>query len=259
LSDRIKLDSGEEDPQRPLSPAPAPSWDDPPAPSPETSDPQEPSGEPPPEEAAAADLKARVDTLTRQKYEAQRQRDEYAQMLAQQRQYQQQPQYQQGQPPDPIEAARAEGRQQAHEQAVAARFNEACNGLFQRGQEEFGDMPDAVGALNAVGYGNRPDVLAALTKLPDGHRVYRELAGNLDNAARVLAMDPMEMAIELAKMSRSGNGVARETSSGVSRAPAPLRSVGGTAAPAAKTLDKMSMAEFIRHRDREERRSRISR
>lgn len=256
MSDRIRLDSGEDEPQRPPS-TPAPEAE---APSPASAEAPESSGEASEQPAeAAAELKARLDMLTRQKYELQRQRDEYAAMLARQQQQYADPRYQQQASGDPIEVARAEGRQQAHEQVIAQRFNEACNGLFQKGQEEFGDMTEAVGALNAVGYGNRPDVLAALTKLPDGHRVYRELAGNLDNAARVLSMDPMEMALELARMSHGNNNVARETAPPVSRTPPPLRPVGGNASPARKPLEKMSMAEFIRERDRTERRSRISR
>jgi hypothetical protein len=52
-----------------------------------------------------------------------------------------------------------------------------------------------------------------------------------------------------------GNGAAAP----VSRVPAPVRPVGGNAARGVKPLDKMSMAEFIRERDRTERRSRILR
>src|SRR5215469_14237849 len=224
------------------------------------------------EDAPAAepeiDWKQRVDALTRQKYEAQRQRDEFAAML---QQYRQQQSYQPpppGTPEDPREQGRREGRQQAAEEQLQQRFNEDCNTLFRRGQDEFGDMQDAVSALNAVGYGNRPDALVALTRLPDGHRVYRQLASDLDNAARILSLAPMEMAIEFAKMSGRENGsipapdVSREAPAppaAVTRTPPPLRPLGGNSTRAEKPLQDVSMAEFIRRRDRDERRSRIAR
>jgi hypothetical protein len=264
VSDRIRLDSGEEPQRTAPDPAqPAREESPPPSPTPEPAE-QETSGESPaeqqPEEPSEA--QRRLDRLTREKYEAQRQRDELAAMLQAQRQQQQQLQYGQPQPADPVEAARQDGFRQAHEAQIAERFNQACNGLFQRGQTEFGDMPDAVSALNAVGYGSRPDVLAALTELPDGHRVYRQLAGDLDNAARVLTLNPMQMALELARMSQSGTGttsVSRETPTNASRAPAPLRPVGGNSAAPRKRLDQMTMAEFIRERERGSRTSKISR
>lgn len=267
MSDRIRLDAEPrptpepppEPPQEPVAqpePAAAPA-DEPAAPE---GDPAPAAGEPAPAVDAAAQL--RIDRLTREKFEAQRQRDEYASLLrAQQQPQYQQPQYQQ--PADPIEQARLQGRQEAEQGALAQRFNEACNGLFVAGQSEYGaeEMRDAVAALNAVGYGNRPDALAALTRLPDGHRVYRELAGNLENAARILSLEPMHMAMEFARMSRgeAAPAAGAAPSVPVSRAPPPPRPVGGNAARAPKPLDKMSMAEFIRERDRTERRSKIMR
>src|SRR5262252_1202135 len=219
MSGRIRADDGggPGDPpevQEPVEqPAPAPSPNDNPAP--------EPEGEPEPEAAAGEreqrEHKERFDRLTREKYEAIRQRDEYAQMLRQlaaQAQNANQPQYgndngSQWQQPqgDPRELGRQQGFREAQEAEIAKRFNADCDALFHRGQQEFGDMSDAVAALNAVGYGQRPDVLSMITRLPDGHRVYRELAGDLDRAAEILRMDPSGMAISIAQLSR-GNGAA---------------------------------------------------
>jgi hypothetical protein len=261
MSDRIRLDNydaavAEEPLEKPAPEEAAPPEPQQPPEEPPAATTEEPAAEKP---AAPTPEQQRIDRLTREKYEAQRQRDEYAAILAaQQRAQQNQQNVQYGQP-DPIEAARQQGLQQAREEAVAARFNADCNTLFEKGQSEYGDMTDAVSALNAVGYGARPDALMALTRLPDGHRIYRELAGDLDNAARILNLEPMAMAMEFARMSRgeapAGNGAAAP----VTRAPPPVRPVGGNAARAAKPLDKMSMAEFIRERDRTERRSRILR
>src|SRR5215472_10555593 len=94
------------------------------------------AGEDAPAAEPEIDWKQRVDALTRQKYEAQRQRDEFAAMLQQYR-AQQPLSPQPGQPEDPREQGRREGRQQAAEEQLQQRFNEDCNTLFRRGQDEF--------------------------------------------------------------------------------------------------------------------------
>jgi hypothetical protein len=79
----------------------------------------------------------------------------------------------------------------------------------------------------------------------------------------------MRMAVELARMSRgetvvNSSNVSRETNrepveERETRAPRPLRPIGGNSARQDRPLDQVSMAEFIRRRDREERGSRIRR
>jgi hypothetical protein len=202
----------------------------------------------------------RIDRLTREKFEAQRQRD---QVLGEfERIRREASQGQRPGPPgqeDPYERARRE----LGEKQVAEEFNRQCNSLFQNGQQEYGTaMDDAVSALKAVGWGDRPDALAIVTQIPDAHRVYRELAKNLDNAARILNLPYGAMAYELARLAPSaGNGAGNGATVPVSRAPEPYRPVGGTSRAAERPLDdnRVSMAEFIRRRDRDERRSRISR
>ena len=69
-------------------------------------------------------------------------------------------------------------------QAQQQEFNRQCNEVFRKGQQEYGgEFDDAVRSLNAVGYGNRPDALAAIAAMPEGHRVYRALASDLDDPA----------------------------------------------------------------------------
>lgn len=158
-------------------------------------------------------------------------------------------------------------RQEFMNEQAQGQFNAACNDLFHKGRAEYGEeMEDAVRLLNAVGYGERPDALAAITSLPDGHKVYRQLASNPDNAARILALPPMGMMLELARMGASvgATGIvapapSTTTTVPVTQAPEPLKPIGGNAQRADKPLDQVSMAEFIRRRDKEETRSRILR
>ena len=275
MSSRLLL---AEPPDEPKRDAPEPSPPESPPPAPES--PPESPPEPPPAREAQADstpepeggdpaerpktelppeLQKRLDRVTWEKYEERRRADELAARLAQIEREQQQARN--GGAPDPIEQAKA----QLREENAQREFNKACNDLASRGRQEYGDFDDAIRALTAVGYGNRPDALTAITQLPDGHRVYRTLASDLDNAARVLSLPPMAMAMEFARMAMGAPHTAAEPEAPaaapapISRAPEPLRVVGGTSARAQVPLEKTSMADFVRRRDAEERGSRIRR
>lgn len=274
MSSRIMVDAGgpgdqpppvaEPEPQR--SPVEAPERGEPePAPTTpptETAPPEPPEadGEPPKEDANA--IQKRMDRLNWEKHEAIRQRNE---AIAEHQRWLEQMQ-RQNQPPPSSDYER--GRREAEEARIAGEFNRACDNLFNRGVEEFGaEMGEARDRLLSVGYGpGRPDALAAITQLPDGHRVYRELARDLDRAARILTLPPIPMAVELARLSSvPGGDVSRETpdrnAAPVTRAPPPVSRIGGNSRAAEIPLDhpNMTVAEHIRRRDKDERRSRIMR
>src|SRR5215475_6839713 len=210
------------------------------------------------------ELKKRLDRLTFEGHQARRERDEANARLAEWQRRQQAQQQ-----PSPDQQAEERAYQRLQQERLEADFNRDCNTLWQKGVDEYGDeMAEAKRGLDAVGWGNRPDALAALTSLPDGHRIYRELGADLDNAARILSLPPMRMAVELARLSgRDASNplnVSRETNRDQSedrrsRAPQPLRPVGGNSARGERPLGEVSMAEFIRRRDRDERGSRIRR
>lgn len=282
MSSRILLDDAE--PGSRAVPEPAEtqqSAPEPPAPPPREPEPREPAtrDEPPPAEDGAAEpesdpfasrekeYKERIDALTRQRYAAQRERDQIREEF-------QRWQQQQQTPPTPEMRARMEGYQQRQQEELGRTFDQACNDLYVKGRAEYGaEMDDAVQALRAVGWADRHDALAAVTRLENGHRVYRELARDLDRAARVLQMAPMDMAMELTRMaagagqptvSAPANESQTEAVRGsveVSRAPEPVRHIGGRSVQAERPLDhpQVTMAEFIRRRDRDQRRSRIAR
>jgi hypothetical protein len=271
MSGRIMLDEAEEKPA-PAEPDPPPPAPPPPEPAPEpppareAAEPAEaeapaPDGDTPKPEAIPPQLQKRLDTLTREKYEARRQVEELQQRFEQ---------MQRAQRPADDPEERAYQRYTA-EQGQRA-FNEACNAVAAKGREEFPDFDDAISTLIKVGYG-QPNAdgspspgfraVEAIASLPDGHRVYRELASDLDNAVRILKLSPIAMAAELGRMSRVVEPQSlppAQPAPAVTRAPEPLRSIGGTSGGSQVPLEKASWAEFIRRRDAEERRnSRISR
>jgi len=215
-----------------------------------------PEGAPETDAESASDLKRRIDRLTWEKYDAQRR----AQEAERQMQAWQEAQRRAAMPPgadDP--EARAFQRFQAEQ--AQRDFNQACNRVFEAGSRDYPDFREAVSALQAVGYGNRPDALGAIAAMPEGHHVYRALAQDLDNAARILALPPMHMAVELARMAHQrdaahtpGNGTAPPAAAptaSITRAPAPLRPVGGNSSRPEKRPEDMNTAEWIRWRDKQ--------
>lgn len=217
------------------------------------------------------DYQRRIDQLTRDKYAAQRERD---QLRAEWQEFQRRQQ-----PPQPGQPDRQQYERDVQQGIANRAFDQACNSLYARGREEYGtEMDDAVQALVAVGYGDiqqNPAAYLALNELaesPNGHRLYRELAGDLENAARILRMPPNMIIREIARMeARLASGASMSEGNGappaepravpVSRAPDPVRHIGGRSAQPPHRLDdpNMDMASWIRERDRQERRSRIAR
>ena len=253
----------------PPRPPPAALPPEPPPPPPPAEEPREalPEGETPAEpeapkpEGLPPEIQKRIDRENREKWEARREAEQWRQRA---QEYERQ-RTQQGVPAD---AAVEQAKQQLRIEQQQADFNRQCNEVYRKGQAEYADFDDAVRALNAVGWGNRPDALQMLTSLPDAHKAYRALAADLDNAGRVLSLPTPQMALELARMVvRDGAPAAPQEAPQaaqtlppvVTQAPAPIRPVGGTTRAPERPLDKVSMAEFIRRRDREESQSRIRR
>lgn len=233
--------SPETPPQTAGTPEPAPASETPPAP------------EPFPKEA-----QDRIDGLTRRFYEAKRlaEENERRAQIAESRLQAPAPQPQQipyGAPGE--REAEQRGYQRRAAEETIKTFDDRCNDLYRRGREEFGEgMDDAVRSMQAVGWGNpqHAEKLGMLLRMPDNHRVYRQLASNMDNAARLLSMDIPDLALELARMSNGAAAPQPQPAppAQVSRAPEPLRPIAGNAARPNKTYAQMTTAEFIRERDR---------
>lgn len=258
MSDRIRAEAASDPPERAPEPAEEPREAPPPAPPPPAETP--PEDPPPAGEVLPAVVQQRVDRLIRERYEAQRQLQEYQARFSEMER--------QRLPPGQVDL-REQARAELREEFEAKIFNEQCNTLFAKGRDEYGaQMDEARDALNAVGWGSNRRALEALTQLRDGHRVYRALAQDLDNAARILSLSETARAVELARLEvRATNGSAgadpmtAPNDDAVTRAPDPIRPIGGTSRRSELPLDspKMTMAEYIRRRDRDERKSRISR
>jgi len=146
------------------------------------------------------------------------------------------------------------------EEEKVERFTEACNRTFQAGKDEYPDFDDAVSNLSRVGASQSGekwrDFLDAVATVSNGHRAYYELAKDPDEAARVMNMSPVGMATKLLELSRGRDAGAQafnnRSNALSSRAPPPIRPIGGRATPPPADLERVPMRDFIRTRNRQE-------
>lgn len=165
----------------------------------------------------------RIDQLTREKYEAKREREALAQELAQYRQ------------PADNQAAPVQQdvqrmvQEQARALIAAEKFNDACNRVYQEGVKESPEFAENLRTLQSVGDVSR-EFLEAVTDLDAGHRVLNHLGANPELAERVLSLPPLKQAMELAKLDAS---LGKPKPPPVSNFPAPISPVGSKASPVA--------------------------
>lgn len=109
------------------------------------------------------------------------------------------------------------------------RLNERIEGVFNAGATAHGkawtERVSAAGAAFGTDLQKRPDLFEALTALPNPEAVYFQLAGDLDHFADVLAMPPIQLGMELARLSVAAGGTVKPQR--LSNAPAPITPVEG--------------------------------
>jgi hypothetical protein len=180
----------------------------------------------------------RIGELTREKYEAKRQADAAAQEASDLRA--QIARQQQGETfeanPDSVDAL---AEQKATQLFAERSFNESCNRVHAAGVKEFPDFQKAMANLHMVGI-NR-DFLELATTSDAGAKLLHHLGNDLDEAARITALPPVQMARELTRLEyKLAQAPAVKP---VSNAPAPVRPIGSGAVSAADP-SKMSDAEW---------------
>ncbi|OYV49151.1 MAG: hypothetical protein B7X10_02185, partial [Burkholderiales bacterium 21-58-4] len=144
-------------------------------------------------------------------------------------------------PPDLDQLVNARAAQIAAQQAL----NEAAERTYQAGKGKHADFDAAVQGLSQVAdLSQAPHFLEAITKLPNGADVYYHLGKHLDDAAHVLSLSPVNMALELARLSAS---VAKPAS--VSKAPPPITPVSGSAGGGSELSDDLPIGEWIKRRE----------
>jgi hypothetical protein len=202
-------------------------------------------GEAPPPEPADTSaqppkgLLDRIGQLTRQKRELE-------ERLAQVEQYRQAPQQGEVDPRD----INLEIQYQAQQLAKQQAWKDTTDRVWNEGLQKYGDWAAQLNMMSQI-LGGIPTTLteaAIETGMP--HEVLYHLAKNPDEAARIAMLSPTKQAVAVAKVAGSLNSPKR-----VSSAPAPIspKVSGNGSAPASLDDPNLSMDEWARLRNEQER------
>ena len=134
-----------------------------------------------------------------------------------------------------------------------ARFNDQCNDVFSKGTSKFEDFQSTLAAYAQLGGLSRPFVSAVLQagdKAPD---LLYSLGKDMNEAARVMSLPPVEQAFELARLSLKLDEKPKVEGVKVSNAPAPVKPKVGGGARAEPTVydDSASIADWMAVRNKQ--------
>lgn len=118
------------------------------------------------------------------------------------------------------------------------------DGLLKAGNTDYKDFTDRCNVVASLGAGDRPDFMQIVTDpevILDGHKVIAQLADNPDEAARILALPTVQMAAALVKFQAEAAKVPNRQ---VSSAPAPIKTIDGTARTDPEPKDTDDMATY---------------
>ena len=143
--------------------------------------------------------------------------------------------------------ARKESESQAQEQQQAHAFAEAREAALDRGSEIYDDFEDVVSNEDLH---ITPVMADALLTSKQGHDVWYHLGKNPETAEKIAAMHPVQQIYELGKLEAALSG--GKTTSG---APKPTKPVQARGASSNAMSDKLDIAEWMKRRAEEVRKS----
>lgn len=149
--------------------------------------------------------------------------------------------------------ARAYAERMVREQTEQTNLQSRITAINEAGTKEFGeDFDKSVQNLNMAGVGG-PDFLRVLSAIPKAEAVVTWLGKteNLNEAMRIATLDPVQMGIELTKLSGKS---ARELGKQVSKAPAPIEPVSGNSGSDGAAPDPSDMKAWMAWRQKTARR-----
>lgn len=199
-------------------------------------------------------FQARIDELTREKYEERRKREALEAEIEALRAAQQRGQ--EGEQPakrtdDVVPASVVPELVQREAEKIAAQrqFDNDCNLAFMKGKAAHEDFEDALSTFGSLG-GLQRDVVEDALATDAAHDVLYALGKDPDEAARILKLPRAKRIAEFTKMTLKAAPAAKP----VSRAAAPIKPVGGTAKKDFDyASDDAADDEWFARRDKERR------
>lgn len=151
-------------------------------------------------------------------------------------------------PDQSVEAlAKAYAERMVREQQSTESMNSRIAAINEAGAKEFGDdYEKSVQNLQMAGVGGA-DFLKVLTSVDGAEKLvtYLGKSENLNEAMRVATMDPVQMAVELTKMSTKA---AKALSKQISKAPPPATTIDGSGASDGSAPDPSDTAAWMKWR-----------
>ncbi len=150
-------------------------------------------------------------------------------------------------PPTPRMYTAEEARNMALAEAQALEFNRRCNQAASDGKKEFKDFGSVVDTLNAKLGGMTTSFVEAALETGLAPQVIYHLGKDLDKAAEILAMSPVQQAVAISKFATE---LSLKKPPGVSKAPPPVTpKVGGSGGGDGTLRDELPMDQWMRMRE----------
>ena len=124
--------------------------------------------------------------------------------------------------------------------AAEQAFNNTCNAIYREGVDTFEDFGERIENFRKIG-GMQPALVEIAQELGNPAKILYDLAGDPDEAARIMELPPARMAAAVARMVAKASPAGRRQEP--SKAPPPVTRVTGTAS-AEPDPEKMSHAEW---------------
>jgi hypothetical protein len=163
----------------------------------------------------------------------------------------QQQQHMQANPQSVDQLARA----YAENMRAQEREQERLVSIEKAGRKEFGaDFDAAVSNLNAAGVGG-PEFLRVIAEIPNAEKVVAWLGkhDNLGEAVRIAGLSPIQMGIEMTKLSTKA---AKEMTKQISKAPAPIQAIEGGSSASDSVEPAVGSKEWFKWRNESARKRR---
>lgn len=194
--------------------------------------------------AQKAAVQKRIDELTREKYKARREAEQARQEVEQLRNMSAK------EISEHPEAVKELVIREAERIAAEKVFNDACNTVYAKGKAELGESFDsAVQGMQMVGMSREFLEIVSSMDSNIGYKVISQLGSDLDEAARIASLPPVQMTRELTKLEVKLSKPQKT----VSGAPEPIKHISGNKATASKNPERMTFQEKL-----DERRARVA-
>jgi hypothetical protein len=236
--DEVEMTSAPVPEPKPVTPDPAPAPEPQAAPVATDAPPAEakPEGDKTPQRPDP--FQARINKLTKEKYDLAREKAALEIKLAQLQPAPAPAPAATDAPPvtAPAAATREPDPETLIEQKVEQRFRQKVyqdrvSAVLNAGNGEYKDFTDRCNVVANLGGADRPDFMEIVTDpaiVPDGHKIIAALADDPNEAARILSMPTVAMSAELARYAEK-IGKPQTKPAAISRVPDPIRPLNGAA------------------------------